>query len=74
MLLIRALFVCPSSQEVMVNPVLAPCCGASFERAAAEARAADNGSCAVCKGPLGAAALVPNLSLRNILGSFRGGT
>ncbi len=58
----------------MVDPVLAPCCGSSFERAAAEAHAADNDSCAVCGGPLGIAALVPNRSLRIILGSISGGT
>ena len=55
----------------MLDPVLAPCCGASFERAAAEARAADTGSCAICGGPLQPAALVPNRSLRIILASMK---
>ncbi len=61
-------------QIVMVDPVLAPCCGVSFERTAAEARAANYGSCYACGGPLEKAALVPNHSLRMILGNFGGGT
>ena len=63
--------LCPA-QAAMADPVLAPCCGASFERGAAEAHAVKNGTCPACGGPLEAAALVPNHSLRVILGKFTG--
>ena len=60
------------SQVVMVDPVVAPCCGESFERAAAEERAAAAGTCAACGAPLAAGALVPNRPLRNTLASLTG--
>ncbi len=59
------------SQTVMVDPVVAPCCGESFERAAAEERTAAAGTCAACGAPLAAGALVPNRPLRNTLASLR---
>ena len=67
----RTYVLCPI-QAAMADPVLAPRCGASFKRGAAEAHAVKYGSCPTCGGPLGAATLVPNHSLRVILGKFRG--
>lgn len=61
------------AQAVMVDPVLAACCGASFERAPAEAHAARCGTCDACGAPLVAEALVPNRSLRTILANMRAG-
>ncbi len=52
-----------SGEVVMVDPVVASCCGESFERTAAEARAAATGTCAFCGARLAAVALVPNRSL-----------
>ncbi len=55
----------------MADPVVAVCCGVSFERAAMEAHLGPHsGECPSCGRSLPAACLVPNLTLRSILNAY----